>query len=373
MTSRELDLSTVDGVHAYLSATPFASTLVTPLGGVTKNFTYRLHLETPYETRSTVVLKHARAHTLEAPEVSLGIERQGFEVQALKLVNECLNLGPRATVPGVYHFDEEAHVIIMDYCGESSLTLKELLLSSPPTPVVAREIGLALGEFLGRLHAWGSLNPSMLDFFEKNEQAKKVAAWITYGRLISTLTTDNLPAVALLPEPVCESDLDDIRAIIEERTPEIYTSRDTLTMGNFCPANVFVSLRTGTGTDSLDKVHVIDWELAKPGVAALDVGQFCAEMHTVALFKPASDTAASANELIDAFLTAYRAHCGEIKPHMPNVAAKHMGAHLVAITPRAGWGTPGETAKVVEAGVTHLMEGCSDRWVRERSVLNPLM
>ncbi|KAJ6514480.1 hypothetical protein C8R47DRAFT_1282499 [Mycena vitilis] len=69
---------------------------------------------------------------------------------------------------------------------------------------------------------------------------------------------------------------------------------------------------------------VIDWELAKPGVPALDVGQFCAEMLTVTLFKPAA--VESSHGLVAAFLEAYRAHSGVLTLHFANVAAKHMGA-----------------------------------------------
>lgn len=72
----------------------------------------------------------------------------------------------------MYHFDEEAHVIIMEDSGENSLDLKSLMLNATPSPAVAQEIGRALGQFLGRLHSWGATDPSILDFFDQNEQAK---------------------------------------------------------------------------------------------------------------------------------------------------------------------------------------------------------
>ncbi|KAJ7122356.1 kinase-like domain-containing protein [Mycena epipterygia] len=366
--SAEHDLTTTAGVQAYLAPTQFASTSVIPLTGGTGNFTYRLQLCTLYEGRATLVLKHARPYVALAVNIPFAVERQAFEAKALEKVKQGLDCGPLATVPGLHLFDEDAHVLIMDDCGVTSRNLKDLMLTATPSPAVAREIGSALGKFLGRLHSWGGADASLLDFFDKNEQGKKITAWVTYGRLISTLTTDNLPAVALLSEPVPESDLDDIRVIVDERTPEIMHSRETLTMGDFWTGNIMVSLGAA---QELERVHVIDWELAKPGVAALDVGQFCAEMHTLTLFKP--HTLDSATALIEAFLVEYRAHCGVMAPHMPNVAAKHMGAHIVAITPRVAWGTPEETTKAMEVGLTHLMEGCSDRWVRERSVLSPLM
>jgi 5-methylthioribose kinase len=97
-------------------------------------------------------------------------------------------------------------------------------------------------------------------------------------------------------------------------------------MGDFWTGNVMVNLHTdaATGATTFDGVHIIDWELAKAGVGALDVGQFCAEMLCLTLFKPYAVD--SANALIEAFLNEYRSHCRVIAPHFANVAAKHIGA-----------------------------------------------
>ncbi|KAJ7114572.1 kinase-like domain-containing protein, partial [Mycena crocata] len=344
----EYDLTTVSGVEAYLATTKFTSTRVSALSGGSSNFTYRLHLATPHGGHTTLVMKHARPYVARSVDIPFAIERQAFEAKALEKITEGLDCGPLAAVPGMHHFDKTAHVIIMDDCGEDSLNLKQLMLTATPSSAVAREIGLALGEFLGRLHSWGTVDPSMLDFFDSNEQAKKLTAWVTYGRIISTLTTDDIPAVALLPESVSECDLDDIRAIIAERTPEILTSRATLTMGDFWTGNIMVSL---DADGALERVYIIDWELAKPGLAALDVGQFCAEMHTMTLFK--EHTVGPAAVLIEAFLTEYRAHCGVMAPHLANTAAKHMGGHLITTTPRVGWGTAQETVKAVQVGLEY--------------------
>ncbi|KAF8184646.1 kinase-like domain-containing protein [Mycena galopus ATCC 62051] len=353
--------------EAYLATTPFASHTVTLLTGGTANFAFRLHLLTLHKGQTNagtqaceIIRCHQPLHfighrkTSEWPcvremAVHAGIlhvstkgvsdhKIQAFEAKALQKIKEGLDCGPLAIVPMMYHFDETAHILIMEDCGQDSQNLKALMIGSPPSPGVAQEIGRALGQFLGRLHSWAAIDPKMVDFFDQNEQAKRITAWVTYGRIIDSLTTDNLPAVALLPEPVPASDLDDIRAIIAERTPEIFNCRDTLTMGDFWPGNIMVNLRAD---GSFGGVHVIDWELAKAGVAALDVGQFCAEMLSLILFKPPAVEAAKA--LVEAFLTEYRVHCGVMAPHFANVAAKHIGAHLVTITPRVDWGTPEET------------------------------
>ncbi|KAJ7675122.1 kinase-like domain-containing protein [Mycena rosella] len=367
--STEHGLSTIAGAQAYLASTRFASTSITLLSGAHSNFTYRLHLAAPYKGHPTLVMKHAKSYIiLSASEKLYAMERQTFEAKALQKIKEDLDTG-LATVPQLHHFDADAHFIIIEDCGEQSRNLKELFLKSPPPPAVAREIGLVLGEFLGRLHSWSVVDPTIPDAFAGNTQAKKITAWITYERLLPALTTNPFPEIALLPSPILESELDAICAIVSTRVSEIHAARTALTMGDFWTGNIVVNLPDGGAAPP--RVHVVDWELVKPGVPALDLGQFCAEMQTLTLFKP--ETAASAGALIDAFLTEYRAHCGAMAPRTANVAAEHMGAHLVTITPWVAWGPPEEAVKAVELGLTYLREGCDDRWVRESSVFGPLM
>ncbi|KAJ7084642.1 kinase-like domain-containing protein [Mycena belliarum] len=364
------DLSTIAGAQTYLASTPFASTRLTLLSGVHCNFTYRLHLATPYKGRTTLVMKHAQPYiSLSATEKVYAMERQTFEARALQKIREALDCGPgAATVPVVHLFDEDAHVLIIEDCGEQSCNLKQLFLTAAPTPAVARGIGLALGKFLGRLHAWGATDPTVIAAFSGNEQAKRITAWITYERLVPMLTTDELPEVALLPTPITERDLAAIRSLVDKRIPEIYAARGALTMGDFWTGNVVI----GPDPASADPaVHVIDWELVKPGVPALDLGQFCAEMQTLALFRPQAAEATAA--LIEAFLAEYRANCGTLAQRAASIATQHMGAHLVVITPTVGWGPPEECVKAVELGLTYLLEGDSDNWVRENSVFRQLI
>lgn len=72
----ENDLHTASGVLEYLHSTPFRCASVTPLSGGNANFTYRLHLQNPFEGRSTLVLKHAKPYVATAIDQPLGIERQ---------------------------------------------------------------------------------------------------------------------------------------------------------------------------------------------------------------------------------------------------------------------------------------------------------
>ena len=74
--TENLDLSRVEDVQTYLTNTPFASTRIEALSGGNANFVFRLHLATPYEGRSTLVLKHAKAWVKFDKNFALDVQRQ---------------------------------------------------------------------------------------------------------------------------------------------------------------------------------------------------------------------------------------------------------------------------------------------------------
>ena len=272
------------------------------------------------------------------------------------------------TVPEVHHFDEEAAVMIMDDCGEKSITLKALLQSGAPgvSHATIRRLGAELGTFLARLHAWGSSNGDVLDFFEGNKQARTLSAWATYGRLVETLDgTAKLPILAD-PSLVAPADtLATIDNIAQETTQQMITTRETLVMGDFWPGNVLLSLVERDGEVDIERALVVDWELVKPGLRGLDIGQFCAEMHQMRRFHP--DTEALVLELVDAFLGKYRdaytpeAGSEEQLSAVAGVALTHIGAHLVAWTPRGIWTGKETIQAVVLEGVQCLLDGHEGR------------
>lgn len=239
----EQDLSDVSGVLAYLQETTFASSDATVLSGGFGNFTYRLHLRVPYEGHDTLVLKHAKPY-VASPYVASGemipfdLERQVtsflqprllciftmvwqiYEVEALTRVKDWLPAVSLVTVPTVHLFDQRANAIIMDDCGNDAITLKEMMLKISPSIIepVATEFGGAIGEFLGLLHNWGRDNDEVLRFFDRNEQAKSMSAWATYGRLVSTLTGE-LPSLPNMH--VSSDDLEIISKLASEKTTAI--------------------------------------------------------------------------------------------------------------------------------------------------------
>ena len=134
------------------------------------------------------------------------------------------------TVPEVYLFDEEAHVIIMEDCGETSISLTQFMREGKLSPSKGMELGEALGTFLGRLHVWGK-DGSVWEYFDGNERARELSAWVYYGRVCATLDpTQNadLPVLRDPPLEVSQEDLKVIKKVGEEMGHAIRTSHETV-------------------------------------------------------------------------------------------------------------------------------------------------
>lgn len=293
----------------------------------------------------------------------------------MKAVKAALPADSLVVVPTVHHWDEAAHVMIMDDCGKSSRNLKQLMLERPPPVALAHRIGAALGEFLGRMHAWGAdPTASQHAYFNTNQQGKMITKYITYDRLVATLDGQaQLPALSEPPLGVSQTNLDIISKICDKRRDAIQHCQDTLTMGDFWPGNVLVNLQypSDGDTPTVKHVYVVDWELVKPGLAGLDIGQLCAEMHLLRHFSPACEPAAS--EALGAFLKTYR-DTFAMPPGMARLVAEHIGAHIVALAPRIPWGSKELTREVVMEGVDYLVKANmgDDEWIRS-SIVQPLL
>lgn len=263
-------------------------------------------------------------------------------------------------VPEVHLFDEVMNVIIMSDCGEGAITLKDFLLQETLIPkILGAFIGSALGEFIGEWHSRGR-EEAMLTCFDGHTAARTLSAFVTYGRTLDTFRGDNVPP--LLTDPLLDipqETLDAISSITQEMTEKIITSRETVVMGDFWPGNVLVNAeRSGDGSVTIRRIYVIDWEMAKPGLAGLDVGQFCAELELLRVFSPVN--AVTASETMSAFCRAYSTRCGK-NLNVARTAVIHVGTHLSTWTPRnRTWGELGGKEKVRETvckGIQYLVDG----------------
>jgi len=267
-------------------------------------------------------------------------------------MREILPSDSLARVPTIYLHDEVNHVIIMEDAGKDTVNLKELLKRpNPPSLVTGAAVGRALGEFIARLHLWGKADQSRasLDFFDGNPQARDICAWAFYDRLVDTITgkSESIPLIHDPPLQVTSEELEKISKVAKERAEEMRSSRETMTMGDFWPGNILVDLdRDGEGLEKLRKMLVVDWEVARPGPAAFDIGQFQAEIFVVRHCNPVCGPVAEA--LDAAFLEGYLS----IQPELDREkAAQHLATHLVIWTARSGWEPAEKTRALVEHGL----------------------
>ncbi|KAJ7508553.1 kinase-like domain-containing protein [Mycena galericulata] len=350
------DYSRIPDLHSYLAAHQgFASERIEALSGGTANFIFRLHLKEPFEGRTSLVLKHAKNYIASAQSIPFAIERQLFEVEALRRVRGWLPKDSVVGVPAVHLFDEENHILIMDDCGTGPTagTLKTLMLAGKITVPLADEIGIALGVFLSGLHKWSTQDRAAVELFDANKQAKVMSAWATYGRLVSTLSgKDNLLKLAGLQIP--SETMGVISKIADEMSRAVNSAQSAsspLVMGDFWPGNIMVNLDVD-GT--LQRIDVLDWELVKPGLAGLDIGQFCGEMHQTRMCYP--QFAEAATHTVSSLLLGY-AQGGGGDNAIARDALTHCGAHLIIWTPRTPWAGDDRTKEVVLEGVEFLVSG----------------
>ncbi|KAF8640475.1 hypothetical protein AX17_000138 [Amanita inopinata Kibby_2008] len=357
VTEARPDLTTIEGVGKYLVETPFSSRgEILALNGGSANYAYRVRLDKPYGGQATVIVKHARPYVKNIATLPFDLSRQRFEVEALKRVKSLIPNDALVTVPDVYFFDEKEHVIVMQDCGDASVSLKQFMLEGRLSASMGERLGKGLGEFLGQLHVWGR-DRAAWQLFDANQQAKEMSAWVYYGRLYETLDVGQNAGVASLRDPPLEVDLQDmevIKHVAEKMGSAIRNADETFVMGDFWPGNVMVAVDKD---GDVERVYVIDWELCKPGLAGVEIGQFCAEIYFVRHFYAEYGAAASA--VLSTFLDAYESIAG-VDETVMKIATQHFGAHLVVIGPRVGWRGKEATRAAVRKGVRLLVIGCSD-------------
>lgn len=275
------------------------------------------------------------------------------------------------TVPMVYLYDNENHVIIMEDGGEDVVTLRRLALENPPHDSLSHDIGSGLGVFLATLHEVASGSAEMLQYFDGHREGKELSAYLTYGRVTGVLTGDE-SAGPIIDPPLSlpPSDLAMISHIAAETTEAMIAAKSTFTMGDFHPGNILVRLRRSSdedGTLTVERVYIVDWEVAKDGLEALDVGQFAGDTYKLCHFFP--ETEKSLSIVLTAFLEAY-SRKRPVGHGFVKQAAVHVGAHLMTWGTMVPEGTMGRKREIVVEGVEHMLGGYEgDRaWLKQSLV-----
>lgn len=349
------DLRTAEGVVAYLSGTQWSTTRVDRLSGGTSSWTWRVHLDNPVNGTHTVVLKHVREYAALFEGFALSSERQHFEAEAIRYVHE-INAGNWVSVASILHEDQAARALVLSDCGTDAHELKAAVLAGKVSLPAANAIGAGLGAFLARLHNSGRA-PEAQARLAPNVDAVRVSTVVTYGQMEASVD----PTDARF-EKICE--------IVTKRSHEIASAPQTVTQGDFWPGNVLVKLGAD-GTAS--SVTVLDWELAKPGLAGLDVGQLCAELYYLERFSGSPEVGKAMRH---SFLKTYRgAVSGFDMADVARVAATHIGAHHAVWTAKISpYKDHPEAKDVISQGIVYFVEGfdASPEWLR-RSLVGELL
>jgi thiamine kinase-like enzyme len=326
-----------------------------------------------------------------------------YEAEALKRVlawsKEESSPSSIVTVPEIFVHDDQTHTLIMEDCGRDILTLKDFLLSitlSNTAAALAPSIGTALGTFLARMHQWSRSNPGgILDLFSEHELARNLSAWVTHGRMVETLDgTANLPKLEDPRLRVSEDDLKAIAEAAEYMQARIKAAKDVVSpaqnpfpsnlriflqfvMGDFYPGNIMVVLNADS--TEVKHIYIFDWELAKPGLPGVELGQFCAEMIQLQRFSK-EKSAKPAATVLSAFMSAYSSalegtSATEERQQIARDVLMHCGSHLITWTPRvATWENKDITRKTVLEGAELVIKASrgEDQYLKE-SIAGPLL
>ena len=218
-----------------------------------------------------------------------------------------------------------------------------------------------------------------------NEQGKRLSVWCTYGRLLETVAgTGDSETLIQPPLATSKEDLEVVAEIARVRSAEIMSAQDIFTMGDFWTGNVVVNTEPDPNPDEAPHVtqaYVVDWELAKPGLPFLDVGQFVAELLLLRNFIP--ETERLIRSCLDAFLEAYRdalhgetiSEAARVDAAFVSGVAVHVGVHLVVWTPRIEtWKPAARVRETAEEGLELMLKGWQGdaTWLR-KSIVGKLL
>lgn len=299
------------------------------LAGGTANFVWCL-LE---RSGKSIIIKHAEPYVKIAPGLSFSVDRMDFEHKAMTFVPPLLDPSSVVSVPEVYQYDSDSHVLTIEDGGAS--TLKEAY-ADPALDISA--FGNALGQWLAGLH-----RQTKRTAIGDNQAAKSMYRF-AYTRLASALQEyDQDPSLA--------------EQIDAQYGSLLQTDDECVCHGDFWPGNILIN--------DQGRLKVVDWEMVRRGCGATDVGQFAAEAHLLDQFR-------GGKGLRSAFLKGY-CGTGELENRFLKRVAIHMGVHLAFWPTRVSWGREKETKEIVEVGCELMKRALGqDEMLLAGSLLNDL-
>ncbi|GAB5592017.1 hypothetical protein Unana1_06917 [Umbelopsis nana] len=310
------------------------------LNGGSANFVWRVQLKEKCDELggcSSVIAKHAPPFVAMAPSIPFDAVRMYYEILALKIAADSTISLPHCSIPATYSYDDENKIAFLEDVGDSADM--KTYVSSPEKPLssdLAREIGTALGQFIGRLHSTGRTRREELLKQLDNPKGIAMSKYVLYDQVKGVLqklgTEDPL-----------------VQAAANWGGEQLTTNPQTLCMGDFWPGNILVS------DDSVKdlSLRIVDWEFCRYAPSGMDLGQFLAEVFCLNKYRR------SCEEIMVAFLSAYSKEYGPTI-YDAKVAIIHFGLHLLVWTPRNGWVEDG--TEIFDIGAQYVRHAWQDDW-----------
>ncbi|CAE6420637.1 unnamed protein product [Rhizoctonia solani] len=347
------DLTTPQGVLAYLLNTSFAATNVQRIVGGYSSFTYRITLSHPLEDGcTTLVLKHYEGYVAAAPAFKLDPTRSEFEYNALVALWDAglVNGDSVVQVPRPIYYDRETHSIFLADLGSDIVNLNDMfddrlqggVYSGPDLAEnrnFASTIGSALGDFLGRLHRWSSFPEHREPFLHPHRQEGLF-------RIFCDLAARSATKFGIKEEWLAN--------MLAEELHKSSTEDQVLAMGDFSLNNILVHR-------VLDhknlRIYVIDWELCRPACPESDLGELIGTWLSFAHYRCVGKDF----PFLPSFHDAYRKHHAVDRTRMTLQAGLYtMGLGTTAPWVRGGGDEIHKQITMLGYGLMKLAQGGDD-------------
>ncbi|KAF2253749.1 hypothetical protein BU26DRAFT_516049 [Trematosphaeria pertusa] len=339
------DLTTEQGLRAYLDSHSIPHGAITLLTGGTANYVYRVALA----DGKSVIYKHAAPYLHSNANFAFDPTRMDYEDRALEILPPLLKKElPESWVHAVgwYSYDKEKKLLCIEDGGE-----RELKRAYADPKLDIPRIGEELGTWIAALHMC-STQTSLSATDEKDLKANNPIAVAIYRYSYNNL------AGALAKYGY---DAEFGKYINEEFGSRLAMENECVCHGDFWPGNVLVKFR-GEEEKEID-LTVVDWEMTRRGTSATDAGQFAAEAFLLDRFR-------GGRGLLPAFLNAYAAARQGEKQDGGVVLGKewvkrmaiHWGVHVAFWPTGVEWTDCEGTEKLVGIGFGVLKAVVEDDW-----------
>lgn len=299
---------------------------------------YVFRITTPLGQRR--IIKHTENYLRATPEVKIQGGRLRAEAAALQRLRGILPKDEVVRIPEIHHWFKKKNVIEMQDGGME--TLAKVYRSDRDVDMAA--VGHRLGTWLARLHkttGGAEKCSNCRSIFSSDLQLDM--AMITYRLLPSFLLEFGYdPAVGN-------------RIIQRFGMKRIKKDSECFIHADFCPGNIVVSDPEPNvqGETGLPSLTVIDWELARIGNSAIDVGHFMAHAWLLDLYGAGKNGAEGDKGLTSGFVSAYftERRLGE---RFRKRAAVHFAVQLIYHAPACDWMSESSTEEAAKFAYTVL-------------------